>query len=999
MMSRKATSERGYSSLNTAHERICALFLGPRAENHAILRDKFAEIVQETLEARERFFPDDPVFIDRQITESTAFSEQVQKFDSYLSVLNGLLAKHCIPFFSPRYNGHMTSDPLMPAILGYLVGLLWNQNNVTPEASPITSYVEYLVGQQLCQLVGYRSFYDSGPTVGLSLPVGWGHITCDGSIANLESLWVVRNLKFYPLSLQRAVKEGRLKFADGLETTLCSGVKKKFVDCSAWELLNLTVDEILSLPTRLIADYGISTRFIENSVKDYLIANTGKDALEKHFDIKSPQVLISVANHYSWLKSTSITGIGIDNLIHIDVDISVCMDMASLNTHLEKCLKDQQTVYCVVAIMGTTEHGAVDPLFDILRLRANFQKRGLSFYVHADAAWGGYFCSMVVRTTPKILPFINQYSFLLTQPTPPKVIIPAHSIALPHSDIVLEQPLSEYSQNQLFSIRHADSTTIDPHKAGFIPYPAGSLCYRDERLRFMVTVTASYINTTADVDCVGTYGVEGSKPGAAATAVWLAHHSVGLDSKGYGSLLGEVMYTSVKLYANWATMSFNDPNLIVKTLAMLPSEKKGLAQSEIDKEIKYIIDKIVNQPNDEIIHGKEIMKSISELGGDLIITVFACNFRINGRVNEDIKEANLLNRRLFERFSVTKREDDPYKCDLFVSSTTLEQKTYGVALDKFKERLGLKGDGDLIVLNLVPMSPFPTAHNLVKSFSDTFKKAAIEEIEECCARIVPSPAQHSFVMQGTDRLFLSYISVFNIGNYRQQVVLTGDLSDEVMKTYVQEAEGHPSTLFTLTMEKSLFLTIISNGSCRVSVYKGLDTKHPYCLAKEVELSNIRVIVNRSIGPSHLDSSYPAFMHFYLYGTTSQQHLDHMLLRTPNTQFAAGRVILDLDEHISLMARDGLLSGLIAVADNVYEEAMQPFNADHEPTFFKSGRIFRISIYEDPNAPDKPGPGLLNDLGSPIVTGTATLSSSIYIDYTLVNQEHGVAISTQHSKAG
>ena len=121
------------------------------------------------------------------------------------------------------------------------------------------------------------------------------------------SLFSARNLKYYPLSLQRAVKEGRLSFvADTFETTLCTGIKKKFAACSGWELLNLTVDEILDLPTRLVTEYGISTSFIEVAVTDYLIGNTGKDVLEKHFGIKSPVQMISVANHYSWPKSTGM---------------------------------------------------------------------------------------------------------------------------------------------------------------------------------------------------------------------------------------------------------------------------------------------------------------------------------------------------------------------------------------------------------------------------------------------------------------------------------------------------------------------------------------------------------------------------------------------------------------------------------------------------------------------------------------------------------------------
>ena len=51
----------------------------------------------------------------------------------------------------------------------------------------------------------------------------------------------------------------------------------------------------------------------------------------------------------------------------------------------------------MVSIMGSTEEGSVDPLGGIIRIRDEFQKKGLSFVVHADAAWGGYFCTMLPR--------------------------------------------------------------------------------------------------------------------------------------------------------------------------------------------------------------------------------------------------------------------------------------------------------------------------------------------------------------------------------------------------------------------------------------------------------------------------------------------------------------------------------------------------------------------------------------------------------------------------
>lgn len=65
---------------------------------------------------------------------------------------------------------------------------------VAAEASPLTTMVEYFLGQDLCEMLGYRRRPVEGTTAAKELedtPVGWGHITCGGSIANLESMWFV----------------------------------------------------------------------------------------------------------------------------------------------------------------------------------------------------------------------------------------------------------------------------------------------------------------------------------------------------------------------------------------------------------------------------------------------------------------------------------------------------------------------------------------------------------------------------------------------------------------------------------------------------------------------------------------------------------------------------------------------------------------------------------------------------------------------------------------
>ena len=63
--------------------------------------------------------------------------------------------------------------------------------------------------------------------------------------------------------------------------------------------------------------------------------------------------------------------------------------------NLDRCLAEKRPVLEVVAVMGTTEESAVDPLADIADIRDEYRQMGLEFTLHADAAWGGYFVAML----------------------------------------------------------------------------------------------------------------------------------------------------------------------------------------------------------------------------------------------------------------------------------------------------------------------------------------------------------------------------------------------------------------------------------------------------------------------------------------------------------------------------------------------------------------------------------------------------------------------------
>ena len=83
----------------------------------------------------------------------------------------------------------MSVDQNLPAILGYLSTMFYNPNNVAFEASPFTTLLELKVSDQLCEMLGYRTSDEEDQED--TRPVGWGHITCDGTVANLESIWYV----------------------------------------------------------------------------------------------------------------------------------------------------------------------------------------------------------------------------------------------------------------------------------------------------------------------------------------------------------------------------------------------------------------------------------------------------------------------------------------------------------------------------------------------------------------------------------------------------------------------------------------------------------------------------------------------------------------------------------------------------------------------------------------------------------------------------------------
>src|SRR5579875_3898376 len=86
------------------------------------------------------------------------------------------------PFFHPGYAGQMLKPPHPVAAAGYLAAMLINPNNHALDGGPATSELELEVVDALALMLGLER-----PFI--------GHLTSSGTIANLEALWVARELR------------------------------------------------------------------------------------------------------------------------------------------------------------------------------------------------------------------------------------------------------------------------------------------------------------------------------------------------------------------------------------------------------------------------------------------------------------------------------------------------------------------------------------------------------------------------------------------------------------------------------------------------------------------------------------------------------------------------------------------------------------------------------------------------------------------------------------
>jgi tyrosine decarboxylase/aspartate 1-decarboxylase len=187
------------------------------------------------------------------------------------------------------------------------------------------------------------------------------------------------------------------------------------------------------------------------------------------------KILASEQGHYTHKRISAVLQLAFES---VRCDARGRMDMNDLAKRAAR-----GDVGTVVATMGTTATGSVDPLPEILALR---EKHG--FRVHADAAYGGYF--------------------------------------------VLAGNLGEEATGALSRIGESDSIVIDPHKHGLQPYGCGCVLFRDASAGRFYKHDSPYTYFSSDELHLGEISLECSRPGAAAAALWATQKLLPLVREG-----------------------------------------------------------------------------------------------------------------------------------------------------------------------------------------------------------------------------------------------------------------------------------------------------------------------------------------------------------------------------------------------------------------------------------------------------------------------------------
>ncbi len=200
-------------------------------------------------------------------------------------------------------------------------------------------------------------------------------------------------------------------------------------------------------------------------------------------DNKSTTVIIPETAHFSFEKAREIMDL---QYIKAPLTKYFTMDINYIRDYVED--NKNNKVDAIVGIAGCTELGTIDNI----KALSNIAEEN-SIYLHIDAAFGGF-----------VIPFLED-----------------------------KYKLDNYNYEFDFSLNGVSSITIDPHKMGLAPIPAGGILFRNNSFKRYLDVEAPYLTDIHQATLIGT------RTGIGVASTWALIKLLGKE--GYKNIVSECM--------------------------------------------------------------------------------------------------------------------------------------------------------------------------------------------------------------------------------------------------------------------------------------------------------------------------------------------------------------------------------------------------------------------------------------------------------------------------
>lgn len=249
------------------------------------------------------------------------------------------------------------------------------------------------------------------------------------------------------------------------------------------------------------------------------------------------RIYTSEISHFSMEKGAHLLGLGYDAVVKVPVDDKQKMDACALEKLIGQDLENGNLPFCVVATIGTTDYGSIDPMSEISSV---CQKYGL--WLHADAAYG--------------------------------------------SAVILS---SKYAQ-RVAGFNLCDSITVDFHKMFLLPISCSAVLLRDASNFEALELHADYLNREEDEEDGYTNLVGKSLQTTRrfdALKVWVSFKMRGKD--GWGEIIDTCMENAAYLYsrlrndAEFETVTEPEISSVVFRIASTDDTNKRVRRALIHK--------------------------------------------------------------------------------------------------------------------------------------------------------------------------------------------------------------------------------------------------------------------------------------------------------------------------------------------------------------------------------------------------------------------------------